>query len=134
MTSKRNAYHRPVTASWWQKSGFYRFYMLREGTAVPSLWFSVELIFGLFALKRGPESWQVFVSFLQHPIVLLLNLVALAAALLHSKTWFELAPKASVIIIRDKKLSPTPVIRGLWAVTIVVSVVALAAAFLAEKL
>ncbi|MGU0171335.1 hypothetical protein ACVXG8_04580 [Escherichia coli] len=29
-------------------------YMLREGTAVPAVWFSIELIFGLFALKNGP--------------------------------------------------------------------------------
>lgn len=31
-------------------------YMLREGTAVPAVWFSIELIFGLFALKNGPEA------------------------------------------------------------------------------
>lgn len=33
-------------------------YMLREGTAVPAVWFSIELIFGLFALKNGPEAWR----------------------------------------------------------------------------
>lgn len=27
--------------------------MLREGTAVPAVWFSIELIFGLFALKMA---------------------------------------------------------------------------------
>ncbi len=73
---------------------FYRFYMLREGTAVPAVWFSIELIYGLFALKHGPESWEGFVHFLQNPIVVILNLVTLAAALLHTKTWFDLAPKA----------------------------------------
>lgn len=134
MTTKRNAYHRPMNANWWQKSGFYRFYMLREGTAIPALWFSIELISGLFALKHGVESWQAYVTFLQHPLVLLLNIVSLAAALLHSKTWFELAPKASVIVIGDKKLSPGPVIKALWAVTIVVSIVVLSATFLLEKL
>lgn len=134
MTTKRNAYHRPMNAMWWQKSGFYRFYMLREGTAIPAFWFSIELISGLFALKHGAESWQEFVTFLQHPVVLLLNIVSLAAALLHSKTWFELAPKASVIVIGDKKLSPDPVIKALWAVTIIVSIVVLSATFLLEKL
>ncbi|WP_261642380.1 fumarate reductase subunit FrdC [Erwinia mallotivora] len=132
MTTKRNAYHRPMAASWWQKSGFYRFYMLREGTAIPALWFSIELISGLFALKHGAESWQGFVTFLQHPVVLLLNIFSLAAALLHSKTWFELAPKAAVIVIGDKKLSPEPIVKALWAVTIVVSVVVLIATFLQE--
>lgn len=46
-----------------EKLPFYRFYMLREGTAVPAVWFSIELIFGLFALKNGPETWAGFVDF-----------------------------------------------------------------------
>lgn len=61
-------------------------YMLREGTAVPAVWFSIELIFGLFALKNGPESWAGFVDFLQNPVIVIINLITLAAALLHTKT------------------------------------------------
>lgn len=53
MTTKRKPYVRPMTSTWWKKLPFYRFYMLREGTAVPVVWFSIELIFGLFALKNG---------------------------------------------------------------------------------
>lgn len=125
MTTKRKPYVRPMPANWWQKLGFYRFYMLREGTALPAVWFSIVLMFGLFALKNGAESWAGFVGFLQNPIVVILNLIALAAALLHTKTWFELAPKAANIIIKDEKMGPEPVIKGLWGVTIVVTVVIL---------
>lgn len=133
MSSKRNAYHRPVTADWWRKTGFYRFYMLREGTALPALLFSVELIFGLYALKHGAESWAAFVNFLQHPVLLLLNLIALAAALLHSKTWFELAPKASIIVIGDKKLSSGPIVKSLWLATALISLAMLAAVLLVRE-
>ena len=35
MTTKRKAYVRPVPSTWWKNLPFYRFYMLREGTAVP---------------------------------------------------------------------------------------------------
>ena len=133
MISKRNPWQAPVAASWWRNNGFYRFYMLREGTAIPALWFSIEMIFGLFALKRGAESWDVFIGFLQHPVVLFLNLVALAAALLHSKTWFELAPKAAVIVIKEKKLSPRPLIIGLWIAMAVISMAVLAAALLLQE-
>jgi len=133
MSSKRKAYHRPVTADWWRKVGFYRFYMLREGTALPALWFSIEMIFGLYALKRGAESWAAFMDFLQHPVVLLLNMIALAAALLHSKTWFELAPKASIIIIGDKKLSSGPIVKGLWVAMALISLVILAIVLLARE-
>ena len=66
-----------------------------------------------------------FVAFLQNPVVLLLNLIALAAALLHTKTWFELAPKAANIIVKDEKMGPEPIIKGLWAVTVVATVVIL---------
>jgi len=133
MSSKRNAYHRPVTADWWRKTGFYRFYMLREGTALPALLFSVELIFGLYALKHGAESWAAFVNFLQHPVLLLLNLIALAAALLPSKTWFELAPKASIIVIGGKKLSSGPIVKSLWLAMALISLAMLAAVLLVRE-
>ncbi|SUH18254.1 fumarate reductase complex subunit C; membrane anchor polypeptide [Salmonella enterica subsp. enterica] len=66
-----------------------------------------------------------FVGFLQNPVVVILNLITLAAALLHTKTWFELAPKAANIIVKDEKMGPEPIIKGLWVVTAVVTVVIL---------
>ena len=125
MTTKRKPHVRPMTSTWWKKLPFYRFYMLREGTAVPAVWFSIELIIGLFALKHGAESWMGFVALLQNPVVVILNIIALAAALLHTKTWFELAPKAANIIVKDEKMGPEPIIKGLWAVTVVATVVIL---------
>lgn len=107
-----------------EKLPFYRFYMLREGTAVPAVWFSLELMYGVYAQAR-PGSLASFVGFLQNPIIVVLNLIVLAAALLHTKTWFELAPKAANIIVKGEKMGPEPVIKGLWAVTAVVSVVIL---------
>ncbi|MFC3396831.1 fumarate reductase subunit FrdC [Brenneria rubrifaciens] len=130
MTSKRKAYVRDMSPTWWKKLGFYRFYMLREGTALPAVWFSIILLYGVFSLKNGPESWARFVEFLQNPLVLLVNIIALLAAVLHTKTWFELAPKASIIVINDEKMGPEPIIKGLWAVTIVVTLAVLAIALL----
>ncbi|HCP3041146.1 TPA: fumarate reductase subunit FrdC [Escherichia coli] len=125
MTTKRKPYVRLMTSTWWKKLPFYRFYMLREGTAVPAVWFSIELIFGLFALKNGPEAWAGFVDFLQNPVIVIINLITLAAALLHTKTWFELAPKAANIIVKDEKMGPEPIIKSLWAVTVVATIVIL---------
>ena len=125
MTTKRKPYVRPMKSTWWKKLPFYRFYMLREGTAVPAVWFSIELIFGLFALKNGPEAWAGFVDFLQNPVIVIINLITLAAALLHTKTWFELAPKAANIIVKDEKMGPELIIKSLWAVTVVATIVIL---------
>lgn len=125
MTTKRKPYHQPIAANWWLQLGFYRFYMLREATAIPAVWFSLELIYGLFALKKGEQSWLAFVALLQHPVMLLINVLVLAAALLHSKTWFDLAPKAQSLVLGGKKVSPGPIVKGLWAVMILVSLILL---------
>lgn len=128
MTTKRKPYVRPMTSFWWQALPFYRFYMLREGTAVPAVWFSLVMIYGLFALKSGPEAWTSFVSVLQTPVVIVLNLLSLAAAMLHTKTWFELAPKAAIVVINNEKMGPRPVIIGLWATTVLVTIIVLCVA------
>ncbi|OTA17436.1 fumarate reductase subunit C [Xenorhabdus vietnamensis] len=128
MTTKRKPYVRGMEDNWWQKLGVYRFYMLREGTSVPTVWFSLLVLYGVFALKDGPESWAGFVSFLQHPAVLLINIITLLATLLHTKTWFELAPKALNIIVKNEKIPPGPIIKLLWATTIIATVVILGVA------
>ncbi|WJM86876.1 fumarate reductase subunit FrdC [Dickeya chrysanthemi] len=130
MITKRKAYVRGMTPTWWQKLGFYRFYMLREGTAVPAVWFSIVLLHGVFSLKAGPEGWSQFIGFLQNPLVLLLNIVALLAAVLHTKTWFDLAPKATIIIVKEEKMGPEPVVKALWAATVVITLAVLAIALL----
>lgn len=121
MTTQRKPYVRPVTPDWWQRLAFYRFYMLREATALPAVWFSLLLIHGIYRLKAGPEGWEAFVQLLQNPLVMALNLIALAAALLHSKTWFELAPKAATLIVKGEKLKPAPLVALLWGVMVVLS-------------
>ena len=130
MTTKRKAYVRGMTPTWWQKLGYYRFYMLREGTAVPAVWFSIVLLYGVFALKHGVEGWAGFVSFLQNPVVMFINIIALLAAALQTKTWFDLAPKATIIVIKDEKMGPEPIVKALWIVTVIVTLAILAIALL----
>ncbi|WP_445496292.1 fumarate reductase subunit FrdC [Photorhabdus sp. SF281] len=130
MTTKRKPYVRSMAPNWWQKLSFYRFYILRESTAVTTVWFSILLIYGVFALKGGTQSWDGFVTFLQNPVILLINIVTLLGALLHTKTWFELAPKAANVVIKGEKMGPEPVIKLLWAVTIIVTAIILGIALL----
>ncbi len=126
MNSKRKPYVAPVSSSWWNKRGFYRFYMLREATAIPTVWFSCILLYGLWALgEENVQSAENFIHFLQHPVVLCLNIVTLLAALLHTVTWFNLAPKASNVVVKDKKLSPVIQIGALWITFFIVSVILL---------
>lgn len=99
--------------------------MLREGTALAAIWFSLLLLAGLYRLGDGAESWVSFVSFLSNPLIMVVNLIALGSALLHTKTWFDLAPKAG-------PESRAPLIKGgLWSATSLASLLVLGAFFLA---
>ncbi len=122
MTTKRKPYVRPMTSTG-GKIAVLSLYMLREGTAVPAVWFSIELIFGLFALKNGPKLGGIR-RLLQNPVIVIINLITLAAALLHTKTWFELAPKAANIIVKTKNGTRANY-KSLWAVTVVATIVIL---------
>jgi fumarate reductase subunit C len=78
MTTKRKPL-RPMMRPPGGKSCRFIASMVREGTAVVP-WFSIVLIYGLFALKHGAESWAGYVGFLQNPVVVILNLITLARA------------------------------------------------------
>lgn len=90
--SKRNKYVRGMTATWWKDSAFYRFYMLREATALPTIWFCIVLLYSVICLSKynGFVGVINFISFLQNPLVIILNLVSLAGLLLHAFTLFDM--------------------------------------------
>ncbi|MDR0816107.1 MAG: hypothetical protein LBN28_01725 [Desulfovibrio sp.] len=119
MSTKRKPYIREMDCCWWKKNPFYRFYMLREGTCVFSIWISLLLLLFLFA----PAS---FTTVIKNPIICLLNLAALLASLLHSKTWFELTPKA--LNLPADRLDF--LVKGLQTATIAFSVLVLALSLL----
>lgn len=130
MTTKRKPYVREMSSNWWQQIGFYRFYVLREATAIPQIWFSLVLLYGVFSLQAGPESWSNYVALLHNPIVLLINIYTLIATLFHTKTWFELAPKAVNIVIKNKKIAQESIIKLLWGITFLITIIILAVALI----
>lgn len=127
MITKRKPYVREMKAYGGRAAGFYKFYMFREMTAVPAVWFSIVVLIGVFSL-RSLESWAGFIGFLQNPLVMLLNIITLVMGVVHTKTLLTLLPKAVNIVKGDEKMSPKPMITGLWAVTAVVTVIILAVA------
>ena len=102
----RKPYNPPIEATWWTKNTFYFRYNLSECTSVCALYVTLELMLGVFLFlmcdldtevatsqSAAPYLWWVN-SFLGNPIILLLNLASLGAALFHAVTWFALMPKA----------------------------------------
>lgn len=124
--SKRKKYVREMKPTWWKKLDFYKLYIAREATAVPSLWFSIVLIYGAICLGGGLEGFKAsFIPFLQNPVVMILNLIALGAAFLNTITYYVMTPKVLNIIVKNERIDPRIITGALWAATAFVSLVIL---------
>ena len=128
--SKRKKYVREVKASWWKRNNFYKLYIAREATAIPSLWFSLILLYGVMSLvplihDGNIVAFNNFVGFLQNPIVVIINIISLAASLLNTVTYYNMTPKVLNIIAGNEKLNPKIITGGLWVATAVVSILAI---------
>ena len=111
--SKRKKYVRPMTATWWQKLDFYKAYMVREATSIFAVWFCIVLLYGVLCLASNPVPGLGivdFIGFLRNPIV---------------ATYFVMTPKVMNIIVKNERLPHHLLRNALWAVTAVISVIAL---------
>ncbi|MDO4429669.1 MAG: fumarate reductase subunit FrdC [Lonepinella koalarum] len=124
IASKRKKYVREITPTWWKKLDFYKFYVLRESTAVPTIWFCLVLLYGLICLNNGTFTTQ-FVGFLKNPVVFILNIITLGAVLLNSFTFFNMAPQMATIIVKNERLDAKLVSRIFWGITALVSILVL---------
>ena len=97
---------------WWTKKWAHMRFILRELTSVAVAWFSLILIFMIRSLRNGPDEYARFERVMEHPLVMVINVVALVFLIYHSITWFNLAPKAMVIRIGTNKV-PGMLIAGL---------------------
>lgn len=97
---------------WWLHNPAYRRYMLREATALPLLLYALLLLAGIYQLARGPDAFSAWLAWLQTPAMLLLQGIALAAALLHAVTWVALVPKILVIDGDRLRIAPRHVLRA----------------------
>ena len=136
MESHRKPYIREVKKTWWLDNRAYLKYMIREGTAVLSLLISLELLAICLITVFYPDNSQTIIaSMIQHPAMIVFNIIALLAVLFHTVTWFNIMPKA-VRLFRSSSPKETRLIPArffvisLWLVTIVASaIIALALIF-----
>lgn len=122
--SKRKKYVREVTPTWWKKLDFYKFYVLRESTSVPTVWFCLVLLYGVICLKNDTFATN-FVSFLQNPLVIILNIITLGAVLLNTVTFFGMAPQMMNVIVKNERIDTKLVNKVFWGITAVISLLVL---------
>lgn len=116
-----SAYRQPVPRFWWAKRRSYLLFMLRELSCVAVAWTVVYMLAGVATVAGG--DYQGFLNFSEHPVVVLVNIVALAFLLLHAVTWFSLAPRAMVIHLGGRRVPSSTVLAGHYAAWLVVSAV-----------
>jgi fumarate reductase subunit C len=127
----RRPYLRPVTSEWIFRHPRYLRYMVREFSCLFIGGWTLLMVWGLKQLSEGPAAWAVFLEVLKAPEIIVFHVLALAFAVYHSITWFNLTPKALPLQIGDGFM-PDAVIAGAhfaaWA-AVSLAVLYLAGAF-----
>jgi fumarate reductase subunit C len=90
-------YRRRVSRLWWIKKPTYFLFVMRELSCIFVAWFVVFLMMLVYAIGRGEASYHRFVDWASSPVVVVVNIVALAFLVLHTVTWFALTPQAMVV-------------------------------------
>ncbi|TRN16118.1 fumarate reductase subunit FrdC [Vibrio fluvialis] len=123
--SNRKPYVREAKRTWWKDHPFYRFYMVREATVLPLILFTLFLTVGLGALVKGPEAWDSWLAFMANPIVIAINIVALAGSLFHAQTFFSMMPQVVPIRLNGKLLDKKIIVLTQWAAVAFISLIVL---------
>lgn len=116
-------YREPVPLLWWTRRRSYLLFALRELSSVAVAWFVVHFLLLVTAVHHGPAAYREFLDWSASPLVLLVNLVALAFVVLHAVTWFNLAPKALVVRMQGQQVPPRMIAAGHFGAWFVVSAV-----------
>ena len=118
-----SVYHRPIPIFWWLERRSYLVFVLRELSSVFIAWFVVYLLLLINAVSGGSAEYERFLDRSGHWWVVAINVIALLFVLLHSVTWFGLAPKAIVVRMRGRRVPPRLVAVAHYAAWLVLSAV-----------
>lgn len=116
-------YHRSMAPTWWLSNRAYFLFMVRELTSVFIAAYLMLFLLMLHQLAMGREAYEAYLRFLAMPGMLAFHVLALAAALYHSATWFNLTPLAMAVRLGEKRVPPMIVAGVNYVAWIVVSIV-----------
>ena len=114
-------YLRTMPSTWWLRRWPYFFFMLREVSSVFVAAYLMLFLVMIHRLSQGPAAYEAFLEGLQSPLAIVFHGVALAFALLHTITWFQLTPKAMAIWRGEERLRPALLIVPNYVGWIVIS-------------
>jgi len=112
-------YIRPIPNTWWLKKRSYLLFMLREFSSFFVALYALFLLIQLYALSRGPESYNAWVTVFQSGWMIFLHIVIGLFVLYHTVTWFKISGR----IFGGGALSPAGVTTVNYVVWILLSFV-----------
>jgi fumarate reductase subunit C len=123
------AYRPRVSLLWWVHKPAYLLFVLRELSSVFVAWFVAVTVAFAWSVGRGEEQYERFLEFAGNPLVVVINVVALAFLLFHTITWFNLTPQAMPLRVPKavprgfggRPIPPLVVVAAQWAGFVVVS-------------
>jgi len=93
--------------------------MLRELSSVVVALFLVFYLVQIARLSSGQGVYDAFVATLRSPVVVLFHLIALASAIYHAVTWWQLNGVVMVVRLGSSTVPPRQLVLGgyvLWAI------------------
>jgi len=117
------AYHRQIPILWWTERWSYLLFVLRELSSVFVAWFVVYLLLLINAISDGPAAYSRFVERSGHWWVVAINVIALLFILLHTVTWFGLAPRAMVVKLQGRRVPPRAILVAHYAAWLLLSAI-----------
>lgn len=118
-----STYQRPLKLFWWLERRSYLLFVLRELSCLFVAWFVVFLLLLVKAVSDGPAAYQDFLDWSGQWWMIAINVIAMLFVLLHTVTWFGLAPRAMVIRLRGQRIPPPQVVVGHYLLWLVLSAV-----------
>jgi fumarate reductase subunit C len=118
-------YYPKLPATWWLRNANYVRFMLRELSSVFIAVFLVVFLSQIHRLPQGPGAYAACLDSLRAPGWIVFHVVALAFALYHSVTWFNVMGVIQVVRVGERQLPPSLVTGAAFALWAVVSAVLL---------
>lgn len=120
--SRRPYIRQHSKTGWWLRQPRYIRYMAREMSALFIGIYVLILVAGLHRLSQGRAEYEAFLESAQGPVGSIFAIVALAFAIYHTYSWFEVTPKAMPLMLGKKKVPGVIIVTVHWAGFVVVSV------------
>lgn len=116
-------YRKRFPIFWWLRKPAYTRFIVRELTSVFVAYSAALLLVQVWAVGQGPGTYERVLGWLEHPLAIGFHALVLLALLFHSVTWLNLAPKALVLRLGERRVPPATVLVGHYAAWIGVSAV-----------